>query len=596
MARVKKAPIVVLAATVLGIGGFLFASHAGLLAPAPAGSSAVPIAANLPQLVESSAPAAPVALVASAGKTPATVAGPQIRLQGMAWNAHMALNGANGGPVTTEGSLMQKHGVNLKLIREDDVGKMGTQLINFATSLKKGNAEPTEGAHFMSVMGDGSAATIAGMISDLRKIGMDPEVIGSGGYSRGEDKLMGPPAWKQNPKLIMGSLVSGYLRDGDWNIALKFAGDNGIKNNPDEKTYDPEAVNWYSADDFLKAAEAYNNNVCEDRPVVHNGKRTGETKHVCVDSVVTWTPGDVNIAENRGGLASIVSTKDYNSQMPMTIIGIKQWDQAHADLITEMLEAMFEEADQIKSYPAALTRASEATWEVFNKEQSPQYWEQYFKGLIKADKTGLQVDLGGSSVNNLQDNLQLYGLTPGSANLFAATYTIFGNIVKQQYPKLVPNILPVEQVLNTQYVLAAQKKYGGQAAGKADIPVYQATTAVTQPLGDRDWNINFDTGKATFSQGSMKQLQELRDGLLMTRLIIEIHGYTDNTGDPIANKALSQARAEAVRNWLMQQSSDRFSRDRFAKVEGHGQDGAIATNETESGRAKNRRVQVIIGH
>lgn len=594
--NLKLGPIAALIGGVALVFGLVFAHKNGYLGPSSAGSSVVPQAAVLPEMQDTPSAPAAVALAPVASDQRAAVAGPEIRLQVMAWNSQMALIGANGGPAPTEGSLMQKHKVNLRLVWEDDVAKQGTQLVNFAAALKKGQKQPTEGAHFMAVMGDGAAASIGSILKELKSEGATPEIIGSAGYSRGEDKFMGPPAWKQTPKAARGSLVSGFLRDGDWNIVLKWAGDNGIKNNPDEKTWDPDAINWYAADDYIKAAEAYINGVCEDRPVVQNGKRTGETKHICVDSVTTWTPGDVNVAEKKGGLVSIVSTKEYRSQMPNTIIGIKQWNQANFDLVVEMLAAMCESADQVKSYPQALTRAAKASWEVYGKSNTPEYWETYYKGVTKADKTGLMVELGGSSVNNLQDMLSLYGLLPGSANRFAATYTVFADIVRQQYPKMVPTMLPVDQVLNTSYILAVQKKYGAQKAGVEDKPKFEANAQIKQTVSKRSWPINFETGKATFTPETLAQLTEMKNGLLVSDdLLIEIHGHTDSTGNPANNVTLSQARAAAVKSWLMQQSSEAFNADRFAKVEGHGQDVPVATNETDTGRAKNRRVEVVLG-
>lgn len=594
--KFKFGPILAVIGVIAAVVGLRFAYTNGYLGPSTAGSASVPTVAALPDApgVVESAPSNAVAQTPLPSTTPAAVASPEIRMQIMAWNSQMGLIFSNGGPQTTQGSLMQKHGVNLRIIREDDVMKQSTQLINFAKAFKDGNAQPTEGAHLMAVMGDGSAATIAGMSADLKKIGVDAEVIGSAGYSRGEDKLMGPASWKTNPRAALGSLVAVFLRDGDWNIVMKWAADNGLKVNPDEKTYDPTAINWYSADDFLKAADAYIDGVCEDRPVVINGKRNGEKKNVCVNAVSTWTPADVNVAQKKGGLLSIVSTKEYRSQMPNTIIGIKQWNEANRGLVVKFLAAMFEGGDQVKAYPAALQRAGEASVAVY-KDQTADYWVKYFKGVVETDKQGLQVELGGSSVNNLQDNMALYGLLPGSANIFAATYTVFGNIVKQQYPSMVPDLVPVEKVLNTSYVAEVNKQFGSKSA-KAEMPTFKAGAQIENQVSKRSWAINFETGKATFTPDSMKQLGELRDGLLIAdQLAIEIHGHTDNTGDSGRNLSLSQSRAEAVKAWLMQQSANSFESDRFTKVKGHGDANPIASNDTDTGKAKNRRVEVILG-
>lgn len=595
--KIKKGPLFTVVAVLAAIFGLRFAYNNGYLGPSTAGSAVVPTVAALPEeAVPAAAQAQPtVEQLPLPGTDPASISGPEVRILVMAWNAQMGLCYANGGIHTTNGSLMQKHGVNLNIVREDDVGKMQTQLIAFAKALKDTD-QPTAGAHFMAVMGDGSAATIAGVWDELKKTGGDytAEVIGSSGYSRGEDKLMGPADWKKNPKAARGSLISGYLRDGDWNIAEKWAADNGIKNNPDEKTWDPEAINWYAANDFIDAGNRYVEGVCEDRPVVIGGKRNGEKKNVCINGVVTWTPGDVNVAQKKGGLISIVSTKEYRSQMPMTIIGIKKWDQANQKTVEEFLTAMYEGGDQVKAYPTALHRGAEASAAIY-KEEKAEYWEKYYKGVVEADKTGVPVDLGGSSANNLQDALHLYGLTPGAANLFAATYTIFGDLVKQQYPKLVSSYPPVGEVLNTSYTQNIAKK-SPASAGKADLPVFVAATEVKQVVSKRSWSINFDTGKATFTKETLTQLIMLRDGLLVAEdLAIEIHGHTDNTGQADANQGLSQARAAAVKNWLVSQSQTSFPNDRFVKVAGHGQDVPVASNDTDSGRAKNRRVEVVLG-
>jgi OmpA-OmpF porin, OOP family len=73
---------------------------------------------------------------------------------------------------------------------------------------------------------------------------------------------------------------------------------------------------------------------------------------------------------------------------------------------------------------------------------------------------------------------------------------------------------------------------------------------------------------------------------------IRLEGHTDSTGDPAANKTLSLERANAIRDLVVQGGVDP---SRIA-TDGWGQEKPIASNDTEEGKAKNRRTECIVVH
>src|SRR6185437_9309727 len=483
--------------------------------------------------------------------TPANVPATLVRGEVWEWNAQANLIYANGGQATTENSLMQKHGVNLQLFRQDDTSQMQQDLISCAKELHDGANQCSAGANFVIIMGDGSGQFLAGLNPQLKKLGQEwqAKVIGATGYSRGEDAFMAAPEIKTNPQAARGILVAGVLRDGDWNIALKWEGDNNIPNNPDEKTYDPDAVNWVNSPDYLKAAEQYNSNYCEDRKVVKDGKLTGETKHVCVNAVVTWTPGDVNIATQRGGLVKIVSSKQYSSQMPAVILGPEAFFTKNHSEIEGMLAATLEAGDQLNAFDQCLHKAAAISAKFYN-DQDEAYWYKYFKGVQQTDSQGLRVSLGGSAVNNMADEQILFGLMPGTNDNFRSTYNVFANVDMQQYPQLfkdtpIPNVKDIEDKSFVTGAEAIMNNAGGDAATQN----YSAD--VNGPIvSKRAYHINFDSGSAQLTPDGIATMQELKDSLAITGLAIKIDGYTDNTGSQQTNNLLSGNRAEAVADWL----------------------------------------------
>lgn len=104
-------------------------------------------------------------------------------------------------------------------------------------------------------------------------------------------------------------------------------------------------------------------------------------------------------------------------------------------------------------------------------------------------------------------------------------------------------------------------------------------------------NIFFEYAKATLRSDSYPELDRIVDDMKSNpNLVLEIQGHTDNVGSNESNLKLSQDRAEAVRKYLV---SKKIQAARVSSV-GFGETKPIAPNDTEDGRALNRRVQIVI--
>ena len=71
---------------------------------------------------------------------------------------------------------------------------------------------------------------------------------------------------------------------------------------------------------------------------------------------------------------------------------------------------------------------------------------------------------------------------------------------------------------------------------------------------------------------------------------VRLEGHTDSTGDASANKTLSLDRANAVKDLMAQAGVDPSRMD----TDGWGQEKPIASNDTDEGRAMNRRTELIV--
>ena len=598
MARLKpqaKLFLIVVAGVVVVLG-LRFAMQRGWIPTPGIMSSVVTTRVELPPQQE--AQVANVQALAYPTTTVANVSANHIQFDIWEWNAMFSLIYANGGANTTKGSLMEKNGVNLTLHREDSNTQMSSDLLACAKQLHDGEKSCSTGAEAIVVMGDSGGQWLSNLNPQLKKLGPDYQavIIGAVGRSNGEDALLGPAEWKTNPQSMKGKTVVGVIRDGDWNIALNYLGSNGLKNNPDLKTYDPDAVNWIAApdEDYIKAVtDVFIPNRCEDRKVVKDGHATGETMNVCPDGVVTWTPGDEQAVHGRPGTAKIVSSHEYASQMPAVILGIKKFFNDNRDEVTGLLAASFQAADQVKAFDAVRRNAGTISAKVYN-DQNGDYWYKYYGGFV--DPKSNQ-PLGGSAVFGVEDDVNYFGLDGKHNNNMRATYETFGKIATLNYPQLFKDnpIPPYKEAVDTSFIFGAQSllNSGGVQSASAETVDYTKQANSGTVLGHKAIYINFATGSDAPLPDSLPTLNELKDSLAInSELALQIDGYTDNAGSDTVNIPLSEKRALAVKRYFQQVAPLSFPDTRFKSVAGHGSESPIATNSTAGGKALNRRVEI----
>ncbi len=162
-----------------------------------------------------------------------------------------------------------------------------------------------------------------------------------------------------------------------------------------------------------------------------------------------------------------------------------------------------------------------------------------------------------------------------------------------------------QQALSAQ---AEQARLQAQQADQARLQTEQQAeqqrqrllTQLNQVLQTRDTarglivnmsDVLFDLNKATLRPGAKLRLAKVA-GIILAYpdLRLEIDGFTDNTGTPQYNQALSEKRAAAVQDFLVSQGVTPGN----VNIKGFGPQNPVATNATAAGRQMNRRVELVV--
>jgi outer membrane protein OmpA-like peptidoglycan-associated protein len=132
----------------------------------------------------------------------------------------------------------------------------------------------------------------------------------------------------------------------------------------------------------------------------------------------------------------------------------------------------------------------------------------------------------------------------------------------------------------------------GTSPVEVNVTLEAVHVEVTTGAVNLDQQIHFGFDDAAIAADSFPVLEEVAAALVLHPEItrVEIEGHTDDRGVPAYNLDLSQRRADAVRAWLVEHG---VAPERLV-AKGYGATRPVAPNDTDAGRARNRRVQITV--
>ncbi len=158
------------------------------------------------------------------------------------------------------------------------------------------------------------------------------------------------------------------------------------------------------------------------------------------------------------------------------------------------------------------------------------------------------------------------------------------------YP-LFAGLLLATGTLHAQSQETRKENISGQSLSanerKAIIP---ATDADKQVFAQAVDNLEFDFDQASIQQKSYKSLDGLADWLKARNFTLKVAGHADYIGEDAYNLDLSNRRAIAVKNYLVEKGAD----PALIEPMGYGENQPLESNNTEVGRQKNRRVEFTL--
>jgi len=289
-----------------------------------------------------------------------------------------------------------------------------------------------------------------------------------------------------------------------------------------------------------------------------------------VDAAVTWEPDLSSAVTARGDEAHVlVSTTSASNIIADTLVARQDIIDSAPETLRDFVHGWFEGIEQMKNDPAGSNAI--------------------VGRALKLDDETVSGMLSGLKLTPYADNAQFYGLSGGRPHYDTLFNTAF---VIWRKKGLVTRPVDAKDWVDTQFISALASDYATQKVEEPKIAA-KPPSVNDRAIINKQIQIHFTPGSDEIMAGSFFVLDAL--GETMTSFgntYLRVEGNTDATGSATTNMSLSERRALAVKNYIVQ-TFPNIDPNRFQAV-GRGSTNPVADNATEAGRQLNRRTDIKV--
>src|SRR6185503_18911644 len=285
-----------------------------------------------------------------------------------------------------------------------------------------------------------------------------------------------------------------------------------------------------------------------------------------VDAAVSWSPDVYVAARERQGGHILASTKEASNLIADIFVARGDFLQQHPEDARRFVAGWLKGVEMVQKSP-------ERAAVLLQKSLSGVNTLEDAKGMLE------DVKLPDYSENRAFFNPQ--GSLVNYQSIYQTAQNIWRKIGK------LSRVYPGYKTVDTRFLEGVAEYFPRAEEAKPEFEFKTPPKPAAEPILVKTVSIFFPSGSSNLDENAKAVLDTQVVDLAATvgSAYMRISGNTDNVGSRDTNLRLSRARADAVTRFLV---SKGFDRNKF-EVVGNGPDKPVASNDTDEGRAKNRR-------